>query len=136
MLVEVCKTPSIHKCACNSGRKTCRHSQKSPIDAVVCSDLYSEEISREKESGSTPTFSRYFDDGFIYICPNITENLTLHKDQALFARALACALPHDGDVYAQNIACGEEKESIWFTFIGQLFSTNFDPIIYEAEQQL
>ena len=49
-------------------------------EAVLCSELYKEEVEREKNGSSQlNSFSSLFDDGTAWICPNITTSVNIQS---------------------------------------------------------
>ena len=78
---------------------------KTVVDAVYCSDLYASQLANEANDSSKEF--QYFTNVFTnrnWICPNLTQTLTLSKNISLHAEVVQCGQAQ-GDVYAKDIKC-------------------------------
>ena len=70
------------------------------ISAVLCKDLYAKQIAEEKNGDSSDDFyTRSFDDGWLWICPNITSTITVDAYTTFYAEAITCKFAFN-DTYA------------------------------------
>ena len=86
---------------------------KTVVDAVYCSDLYATQLANEANDSST--HYQYFTDVFSnrnWICPNLTQTLTLSRNISLHAEVVQCGQAQ-GDVYAKDIECQDQEEHIF-----------------------
>ena len=61
-------------------------------EAVLCSELYADEIKNELENvpPSYQQFQRTFNNSAVWICPNITDRVTIDKDHYFVASLVPC----------------------------------------------
>ena len=113
-------------------------------DGVYCTDLYADQIAREKEDPDAGNdFTEMFADylGQKWICPNVTGEIDIMNGQSLVMNFLSCdqAL---ATKYAEGVACEDfpVDESKYqygnIQLLSKIVSSNLDPELYHKTQQL
>ena len=102
-----------------------------PIEAVLCSDLYSKQIKNEVNYAEfSNTFDNKTESDPVWICPNLNSNLILSNIRTLAAEVIYCNNETTNDLYANRMDCSSEKFEGSFNVRVNTISTYFDQNIY------